>query len=253
MVEAKNSLGFFQQCFSIRCATTTEDRQKVHRIRYRVYCEEFGYETSGNFPNQMECDSFDDISTHCLVTHIASGMAAGCARICPASVNGADHDLPLDRCCRQTVYAEEMARIVVSRKHICEASRFAVDGAFRRRSGEGLTRFGEIASLNLSDAEQRSFPRISVTLMMAAAAMANLLDRPYVFSVMEPFLPRLLNRSGLVFRRMGRDVHYHGIRAVYFADARDYVQELDQDFLTLYTWVQDELRASLPQGVLPVC
>jgi hypothetical protein len=36
--------------------------------------------------------------------------------------------------------------------------------------------------------------------------------------MMEPFLPRMLNRAGLAFTRAGRDIDYHGTRAPYFID-----------------------------------
>lgn len=242
MAESKSPLENFQEYFSVRRAVTPPYRQETYRIRYRVYCEEFGYEPAEHFRNHMETDGFDPISTHCLITHLASGMPAGCVRICPGSVNGVDQPLPFDLCCADSLYPEAMARVTAPRDKMSEASRFAVDGAFRRRSGEALTRFGEIASLDLSDMERRTFPLISLALLLAAAAIANLLGRPYVFSVMEPFLPRLLNRSGVAFLRMGQDVHHHGLRAVYLADARDFVRDMDAEFLKLYDWIHRELE-----------
>ena len=150
MAESKNPLASFPEYFSIRLAVTPPYRQETYRIRYRVYCEEFGYEPAERFPNHMETDGFDGISTHCLITHLASGMAAGCVRMCPASINGVDQPLPYDQCCADGLDPVAMAGVTAPRDMRCEASRFAVDGAFRRRSGETLTRFGEIASLDLS-------------------------------------------------------------------------------------------------------
>jgi N-acyl amino acid synthase of PEP-CTERM/exosortase system len=240
--DSRSVLADFPQFFSIRPALSEADRGETYRIRYRVYCQEFGYEPADRFPSRMETDEFDEVSAHCLITHIASGQAAGCVRICPASLAGAPHPLPFDKCCARSLDPEAMARVDAPRDHLCEASRFAVDGAFRRRSGEALTRFGEINSLGLSDPERRTFPLLSVTLMLAGLAMAERLGRPQIFAVMEPFLPRLLKRSGLVFRRMGRDVDHHGIRAVYLTDHQEFQRGLTGEFETLYQWILAELR-----------
>ena len=250
MAESKSPLENFQEYFSVRLAVTSLYRQETYRVRYRVYCEEFGYEPTERFPNHMETDGFDAISTHCLITHLASGMPAGCVRMCPATVNGLPQPLPYDQCCADSLDLEAMARYPAPRDMMCEASRFAVDGAFRRRSGESLTRFGEIASLDLAEMERRTFPLISVALMLAGTAMAELMGRPYMFAVMEPFLPRLLKRSGMIFHRMGRDLDHHGIRAVYLNDTREFVRDMEGEFRHLYTWIHGELRPLLPGAAL---
>ncbi len=64
-----------------------------------------------------------------------------------------------------------------------------------------------------------------------------------MFAVMEPFLPRLLKRTGIIFERLGRDVDHHGTRAVYIADTRDHVRGMASEFRDLYTWIDGELQA----------
>ncbi|MBV5335789.1 PEP-CTERM/exosortase system-associated acyltransferase, partial [bacterium] len=109
------------------------------------------------------------------------------------------------------------------------------------------TRFGEITALDLSDTERRTFPMLSAALMLAATAQAEILDRPYVFAVMEPFLPRLLQRSRLLMRRMGQDVNHHGIRAVYFSHSHVFVEAMEHgDFRDLYGWIHTQVRSTLP-------
>ena len=251
MSQSKHPLESFQQYFTVRAAISLRDRQETYRIRYRVYCEEFGYEPAARFPNHMETDPFDDSSFNCLIIHVATGMAAGCVRICPASVSGVDQPLPYERSCAESLDPGAMVRVTPLRDRICEASRFAVDAAFRRRSGEALTRFGEIAALDLSDHERRTFPLVSVALMLAGTAMAEQLGRPHMFAVMEPFLPRLLKRSGMVFRRMGQDLDYHGIRAVYITDTREFVRDMAGEFRELYTWIHGHLEPLVSVAPMP--
>jgi len=245
--ETKKTLDSFPDYFAIETAATAAERDETYRIRYRVYCEEFGYEPADRFPDRMETDAFDLTATHCLITHTASGMPAGCVRICPGWIDGAAQALPYEQCCAASLDPRAMAAVGAPREQVCEASRFAVDGAFRRRSGESLTRFGEINALDLSDTERRTFPLLSAALMLAATAQAEILDRPYVFAVMEPFLPRLLQRSGLLMQRMGQDVNHHGIRAVYFSHSHVFVEAMGHgDFRDLYHWIHTQVRGALP-------
>jgi hypothetical protein len=77
----------FQEYFDLELANTPEKLESVYRVRYRVYCEEFGYEPADAFPNQLETDEFDENASHCLVTHKLTGMPAGCARLTSSGTN----------------------------------------------------------------------------------------------------------------------------------------------------------------------
>jgi len=241
--QSSGLLSSFRSYFSVQAATTDAEREAAYRIRYRVYCDEFGYEPRERFPSRMETDELDAVATHLLINHFATDMPAGCMRICPASDQGQPVPLPLEKCCHESLDLAA-TRFSAPREQICEASRFAVDSAFRRRSGERLSRFGEIASLSLSDHERRTFPLLTLVLMFTGVATAELLERPFMYALMEPFLPRLLKRFGLVFVRMGRDVNYHGTRAVYITDTRFLVHRLDKEMEALYRWVHDQLASS---------
>ncbi len=116
--EQKHPLENFPRYFSIRPAILSADRHETFKIRYRVYCEEFGYEPAERFPQRMESDEFDAISTHCLITHLATGMAAGCMRICPASVNESPRPLPFETCCTDSLDPAAMAKITAPRQQI---------------------------------------------------------------------------------------------------------------------------------------
>ena len=75
----------FLSYFDVRLVTSSAMRVKAAQIRYRVYCEEFGYEAADNFPDHKETDEFDAHSLQCLITHRRSGRAAGCVRMVCAS------------------------------------------------------------------------------------------------------------------------------------------------------------------------
>jgi len=232
----------FTRYFSVEIARTAEQKALVYGVRFRVYCEEFNYEAVDKFPQRLETDEYDEFSRHCLIMHRASGRPAGCVRLVPATlVSGARLLLPLEKHCGPSLDVERLQALNLKREQQCEISRLAVDTAFRRRTGESLTRFGEINGLHFSTQERRTFSLIAVACFLAATAMTKMDDRTQVFAMMEPFLPRMMQRSGIVFQRIGRDMDYHGIRAPYFITTQSALDSMQLELKELYEWIQQAL------------
>lgn len=232
----------FKRYFSIEIASSSEQKALVYGIRFRVYCEEFNYEAVDKFPQRLEMDEYDELSRHCLIRHRQSGAPAGCVRLVPATIaDGVSLELPLEKHCRASLDFEQLPQLNLKREHQCEISRLAVDTAFRRRTGEGLTRFGEINGLHFSTQERRTFSLIAVACFLAATAMTKLDDRTQVFAMMEPFLPRMMQRSGILFQRIGKDMDYHGIRAPYFITTQSALENMQIELKELYQWIQQAL------------
>jgi N-acyl amino acid synthase of PEP-CTERM/exosortase system len=234
----------FQQYFSVELAHTPEQKQRVYQIRYRVYCEEFKYEPADHFPDEEEYDDYDDTSIHCLITHKSSGEPAGCVRMVPTT--GVDYAdlLPYERYCGSCIDQDFIAGLNIKRQTHCEISRLAVDGTFRRRAGERATRFGELEAMSFTPQERRMFPLISVAGFLASTALTELTGRTNVIAMMEPFLPKLLKRSGIIFERAGRDIDYHGTRAPYFITTQSAIDGMRADLKGLY----DDLYANIKLG-----
>ena len=240
----------FQNYFTIELASTPEEKQSVYEIRYRVYCEEFGYEPAESFPDQAEQDEYDNVSLHCLITHKPSGRPAGCVRMVPA-VPVAGHDLlPFEKHCAEAIDEDFVAGLELKRQSMCEISRLAVDDVFRRRAGEKATRFGEIDAVGFSQQERRTFPLISVAGFLASAAIAELAGRPNGFAMMEPFLPKLMQRSGIVFLRAGRDMDYHGTRAPYFIRLQSVKDGMRADLKDLYDQIHGQIKMRYDESVI---
>jgi len=233
----------FNRYFSVDFASTEELRQRVFEVRYRVYCEEFRYEDRSAFPDGQERDAYDAASLHCLITHRPSGRPAGCVRLVPANVVPGLALLPLERHCAESLDREFLEGLQLDRDSVCEISRLAVDGVFRRRAGESSTRYGEIGAMDVSRQEQRSFSLISVAAFLAATALTDLARRTNVFAMMEPFLPRMLERSGIRFQRAGADTDYHGIRAPYFVRTEDAVANMRPELTELYLSISRRIRS----------
>lgn len=223
----------FLEYFSVDLASTLLQRENAYRIRYRVYCDEFGYENPADFPEQLESDEYDERSLHCVIMH-HSGMPAACVRLVPTDGDISLDPLPYEKYCGDSVDFDFVRSLGLQRERVCEISRLAVDGAFRRRSGEAMTRFGEVDAMDITRREQRTFSLIAIAAFLAATALTELSGRTDVFAMMEPFLPRLLKRSGIVFQRAGADVDYHGIRAPYFIRTQDALEGMRPDLRELY-------------------
>ena len=243
--KSKTLLEDFQEYFELQLVTTPAELASVYQIRYRVYCEEFGYEPRDQFPDHEEADEFDASSSHCLVTHKPSGMPAGCARL--VHVNEQSPLMPMEKHCGSAIDQEILKAYEGRRESICEFSRLAVDGAFRRRAGEHVSRFGEISALDCSHREQRTFSLIAVATILSAFAMSEVIERRNCFAMMEPFLPRLLRRSGIIVHPAGEEVEYHGVRAPYHFETIETVAGMSDEMREFYETI---LASFSDSGVL---
>ena len=231
----------FHRYFSVEQATTPAQLESVYRVRYRVYCEEFQYEPAEACPNKMETDEFDAHAVHSLVVHRASGMPAGCARLVKA---GEQRLMPMEKYCSEAIDEKILRSFDGRRDTMCEFSRLGVDGAFRRRPGEHESRFGEIAALEFSTREQRTFPLVAMATILSALALSELIGRPYCFAMMEPFLPRLLRRSGLLARPAGEQIEYHGTRSPFYWETKEGVSTLKEEYKEFYDAILAEFARS---------
>jgi len=224
----------FQHFFDVEYVTTQEQIDEALGIRYRVYCEEFGYEPKERFPDRKESDQFDKKSLHCLVIHKSSRLPAGCVRLVLTNDTSDIDPLPFEEHCAGSLDQEFIRSFKEPRTTVGEISRLAVDTAFRRRFGDEATRFGSIETLNFSPQERRTFPLIAVAAYLATMALGELNGRSNGFAMMEPFLPRLMKRTGIVFKKVGEDIDYHGLRAPYFITLGTALTGMNRDMRSLY-------------------
>ena len=158
---------------------------------------------------------------------------------------GAEADpLPLEKYCGHSLDTELIDRLKLDRGTVCEVSRLAVDDAFRRRAGEGASRYGDRAAAMYPGHERRTFPLICVSAFLAATALSEVTGRTNAFAMMEPFLPRMLRRSGILFRAVGAEIDYHGKRAPYFATLESVLSNMQADLRIMY----DEILAQMQRS-----
>jgi N-acyl amino acid synthase of PEP-CTERM/exosortase system len=237
----------FSRYFDLAPAVTKQQRDQVYQVRYRVYCEEFGYESTEAFSNYQETDEFDSRSAYCLVTHRESGAPVGCVRI--VMVEG-DELMPMEAHAGDHIDREFIDSFDGRRNSVCEISRLAVDGAFRRRSREQETRFGNIDAIGTSEWERRTFPLIALSLMVGAGAMADALDRKHGFAIMEPFLPVMMRRAGIHFRRVGEDFEFRGVRAPYYGNMDELFDNAPAELRTYFKLMRARFATALQEATM---
>lgn len=235
----------FNRYFELSVATNEEQRAAVYEVRYRVYCEEFGYESKESFLNGQETDEFDASSLHCLVTHRETRRPAGCVRLVLPEGN---LQMPMEVHSGDAIDQGFMSKFASARHSICEISRLAADGAFRRRSKEKETRFGAQESLSFDENERRTFPLIAVSLFIASAAAADVLGRKHLFAIMEPFLPIMLRRTGVDFSRIGQDFEFRGTRAPYYGNVDNLVNKAPPEIKNAFYAVREVFKDAMFPG-----
>ncbi len=232
----------FNHYFELAPAVSQAQRNMVYHIRYRVYCEEFGYESPESSSNGEEIDEFDDQSAHCLVTHRQSGVPVGCVRV--VMLEGDDR-LPMEIHAGDSLHQAYMDEFATQRNVICEISRLAVDSAFRRRNREQSTRFGNIDAVGAAGPELRSLPLVALSLMVGAGALADVVGRKHCFAIMEPFLPVMMRRAGIHFRRVGEDFEFRGVRAPYYGDMSELFNNAPEELRQYFNLMRSEFAATL--------
>lgn len=216
MKDFRELIAPFQNYFQILIADTPELMERVHRIRYEVFCQEFHFEQEENCPGGLEQDEYDDQAIHCLIMHRSSQLPAGCVRLVQTCVTDPEALLPIERYCAASLAPGETHPSQLSRTSLCEISRLAVSQRFRKRRGESESPLGASEEISTdSEVEYRIFPLLSFTLFLAVLSLSIFTGRRDSLAMMEPWLARHLQMMGFSFRQIGQVTNYHGARAAF--------------------------------------
>ena len=168
---------------SVFLANTPDDVRLAQQLRYRVYCEERGYEPGAG---GLEQDSYDAHAAHAIVRSRATGAILGTVRIVLPNEAGFD-SYPMNRVVEPFV----VAPLPVAATG--EISRFALT---RERSG-------------ISPAAAALMRLCLMRGIVEASGRANL---THWCAIMESSLLRLLRATAIHFQPVGPTVEFHGTR-----------------------------------------
>ncbi len=236
----------FHEYFSLQFANNETLKQKVFKIRYEVYCEEFKYQARVNCPEGLEKDADDDRSLHFLLQHKATNSSIGCVRLVLPNQPSLSNVLPFEKAVPQGV---EMSWQPQLRGNYGEISRLAVISQFRRRQGEDSNPVGDLLSLtdlrnSYYDLEQRRFPIIALSLYLTPIAIALELGIDLVV-VMKPRLARNLRNIGIVSHCLSNLFDYHGKQGLFSIRPTEIFQFADENIQDLLILINERIVKSI--------
>jgi len=101
----------FDKYFEVFLADTNEAKQIHFNIRFKVYCEEMGFENKEKFPTEQETDHWDNNATHFLVRLRHTQEWIGAVRL----VKHIGKSLPLETHCAVTEPTSKINSVELSR------------------------------------------------------------------------------------------------------------------------------------------
>jgi N-acyl amino acid synthase of PEP-CTERM/exosortase system len=204
----------FDNNFEVFLADTPESKEIHFNLRYRVYCEEMGFEDKELFQNQMEYDEWDDVAVHFLVRHKVLGHWIGGMRLVYENNNA----FPFEQWSKSHQKVES-----VHDRYAVEMSRLCVIKEARKFTSKRFAPFG-LPNEEVSDDSNNiksifNYKNHSRSLMWglirAAAVYSYETNIDNWYFVVAPALAHFLNKGGLELTQIGEPCDHRGLRTPY--------------------------------------
>jgi N-acyl amino acid synthase of PEP-CTERM/exosortase system len=186
---------------------------EVYRLRYKVYCEEWGFEKpEDHHPGGLEYDEYDSHSVHVVALLKESLEIIGTIRIILDSELG----FPIEKHCS---FDADLSYI--DRTRVAEISRLAVSKEYRKRAVDKLIydddRYekGNIEINHIMKERRKHDYFIIMGLYTCMYKESMALGLSHWFGLMANGLRILLRRMNIHFVPVGPVVDYHGLRVPY--------------------------------------
>jgi len=196
-------------------ADTKDLKERIYRLRYEVYVEEFGFERPQDHLGGAETDAYEGSSVHFAALD-PGGEVVGTIRLILSSEKGFPMEDAVD--IRFPGAKPPPGRIA-------EISRLAVSHRYRRRRVDGLYGVESyLPSSNGGPPERKRLPReykkrrtpvIVMGLFQIMYHESKRLGLTHWYMITTDKVFRLFKRYGFVFHPVGEPVHYHGLRTPY--------------------------------------
>lgn len=202
---------------------------EVYKLRYKVYCDEWGFERPEDHPGGLEQDEFDAHSAHFVAIRKHDQKLVGTSRI----IFHSDLGFPIEGHCHIN---EEIRNS--DKTHWGEISRLAVSKEFRKRVGDDSIYINEdplIYDVDSTFKEKRKNEnQIVIGLYRCIYRESLESGLTHLYAVMAKGLFLLLHRIGISFIQAGPGVEYHGIRTPYFGCIQEILDDFSRNNNNLY-------------------
>ena len=220
--------------FHFRKVVDKAELEEVFRLRYKVYCDEWGFEKPEDHPGGLEFDRFDSNSMHFISLNDA-WQIIGTIRIILHSEKG----FPMENHC--TIDADLSH---LNRNKIGEISRLAVSKEFRRRFDDRFIYDGtpEHIQQQITNHDRRIRHEIVIGLYKYMYIESKKIGLTHWYAVMAKGLYILLKRMGIIFKPIGPEIFYHGIRTPYLGAIADIEDEVSRRNPELFSEFKEALK-----------
>lgn len=189
----------------------------VYRLRYKVYCDEWGFEKPEDHSGGLEIDQYDAQSVHIGALLKETGLLIGTIRIILHSNMG----FPIEKHCHI-----EKDLSWLDKARIGEISRLAVSKDYRRRAVDKLLyndgqELVERDFFHDQDERRKNEFLIIMGLYICMYKESLALGLTHWYALMARGLYILLSRTGIDFQQAGPQLEYHGVRIPYIGSILD--------------------------------
>jgi N-acyl-L-homoserine lactone synthetase len=250
--------------FTGKLVSDEKDLKAIYRLRYRIYCSEWGFEKPENYPDEMITDVYDKNSLQFAVKDDAQKIIGAISLILHSS-----EGFPTEKYCELN-----LKRDPVPRESVAEISRLAIHRNYRRRAEDKYIygpdeerrsigtfdfpsgysnqrgsfrraddRYRNKNSRNSNDAysERRRRNEVVCSLYKAVYKECKRRQITHWYAVMTKGVVMLLNKMGLTFDVIGDPVDYHGIRTPYLGD----ITKMEQNMMDTHPEVYREFSEDI--------
>ncbi len=193
---------------------------EVYRLRYKVYCEEWGFENPEDHPGGLETDEYDPYSVHLGAFSQENGQLIGTIRL----IMNSEHGFPIEKYCS---FSSDIS--LPDRNKVAEISRLAVSKEFRKRAVDRLLyNDGQEAQVpreeyrEIEEKRKQEF-HIIMGLYICMYMESKKIGLTHWYAVMAKGLRILLKRMNIQFSPIGPEVEYHGLRVPYLGVIDDII------------------------------
>jgi N-acyl amino acid synthase of PEP-CTERM/exosortase system len=218
--------------FNFTKITEQAELRKVFKLRYRSYCEEWGFEKPEDHPGGIEYDEYDKYSVHFAATKNSDHLI-GTIRLILNSEKG----FPIENHCK---IDEDLSHL--DRNKLAEISRLAISKEYLRRAEDSLIfkdKMEHQPELTNIPIERRKRQEIVCGLYKSIYKESKERGLTHWYAVMAKGLYLLLKRFSITFVPIGPDVDYHGPRTPYLSCIDDIERQVSMQNPELYSYFMD--------------
>lgn len=244
---------------SIRVSQVLDEKEltDIYRLRYKVYCNEWGFEKPENHPDGLITDIYDKNAVH-FAARDDTNRLVGAIMLIVDSPEG----FPVEKYCELDIDKDK-----IPRNRTAEISRLSIHRDYRRREEDkyiygpdeerrsigsfnyhnnytgGRTyfrrsedRYRHKGARRMNDlpSERRRRHEVLISLYKAVYQESKQRGLSHWYSIMTKGIVMLLGKFGLKFEEIGDPVDYHGIRTPYLVEIRKIEEEMTDRNPDLY-------------------